>query len=203
MTWRIGQERTLRFLDFDFESKPWWFWYDKPTAVITALSYMWVDGDQPNHDTLTTTIATLDTPESYKEWLTYIRSVLTSADVLTGHNIDRFDLPLLQGQLLRFGLPALPALLTQDTMRIVKRRDTSASQESLLNYRGLKPVCPIGMPVYKDHLSIPQWEEAALGWNNADLAERPSSDVHGHVHLREVLIEKGYLAPPKAWKPSR
>lgn len=192
-----------RVLDFDFESKPLWFWYEKPTAVLTSISYMEIDRSAPLHDTLRTELAPLRTREAYAEWLGHIRDVLLAPDLLTGHNIDRFDLPLFQAQLLRHGLPALPALLTQDTMRLPKRRDASASQESLLNYAALKATCPIGMPIYKNHLSIPEWEDAALGWNDDILVERPLSDVHGHVHLREVLIEKEYLSPPREWRPVR
>lgn len=192
-----------RVLDFDFESKPLWFWWDKPTAVLTSLSYMTSEYGDINHDTLRTELAPLSTREEYADWLRHVAEVLTTPDLLTGHNIDRFDLPLFQAQLFRHGMPALPALLTQDTMRLPKKRDASASQESLINYASLKATCPIGMPIYKDHLSIPEWEDAALGWNDSILIERPSSDVHGHAHLREVLIEKGYLAAPKVWKPQR
>lgn len=195
--------RLLLVRDFDFESKPLWFWYEKPTAVLTSISFMDSVGGKPDHDSMTTEVAPLDTRAEYGAWLRHITKVLTTADVLTGHNIDRFDLPLFQAQLLRLGLPALPKLITQDTMRLVKKRDVSISQESLINYIALKATCPIGMPIYKHHLSIPEWEDAAMGWNDEVLIERPMSDVHGHVHLREVLIEKGYLAPPRAWSPTR
>ena len=190
-------------LDFDFESKPLWFWWDKPTAVLTSMSFMQIVDGQPNHDSLSTEVAPLSTREAYMEWLMHVRQVLTGSNVLTGHNIDRFDLPLFQAQLMRHGLPGLPSMLTQDTMRLPKRRDASISQESLINYLALKPTCPIGMPIYKHHLSIPEWEDAALGWNDEILVERPMSDVHGHAHLRETLIEKGYLAPPHLWNPAR
>lgn len=200
---RLAEGRPLLVRDFDFESKPLWFWYDKPTAVLTSISFMDSMGGQPDHDSLTTEVAPLATREQYVDWLRHIYEVLTTADVLTGHNIDRFDLPLFQAQLLRQGLPALPQLLTQDTMRLVKKRDASASQESLINYVALKATCPIGMPIYKHHLSIPEWEDAAMGWSDEVLIERPMSDVHGHVHLREVLIEKGYLSPPRTWSPAR
>lgn len=203
MTWS-RPERELVIRDFDFESKPLWFWYEKPTAIITSVSYMDSVAGVIDHDTLTTEVAPLDSSRVvYIEWLEHIAEVLVSPDILTGHNIDRFDLPLLQAQLLRHGLPALPALFTQDTMRLVKKRDMSASQESLINYAALKTACPIGIPIYKHHLSIPEWEDAAMGWNDDILVERPQSDVHGHAHLRETLIDKGYLAAPKPWRPSR
>ncbi len=189
--------------DFDFESKPLWFWYEKPTAVLTSISFMDSVGGRPDHDSLVTEVAPLGTRAEYVAWLRHITGVLTSADILTGHNIDRFDLPLFQAQLVRQGLPSLPILTTQDTLRLVKKRDMSASQESLINYALLKATCPIGMPIYKHHLSIPEWEDAAMGWNDEVLIERPMSDVHGHVHLREVLIEKGYLDPPRTWNPTR
>lgn len=191
-----------RVIDFDFESKPWWFWYENPTAIIVSVSSMRVQDGVPFHDSLTTKIAPLGSRDEYACWLEDLTTYLLTADILTGHNIDRFDLPLLQAQLMRNGLGTLPTLVTQDTMRLPKRRDMSASQESLINYAALKATCPIGMPIYKDHLSIPEWEDAAMGWNDAVLIERPMSDVHGHVHLREMLIEKGYLAGPRAWKPS-
>jgi len=196
--------RTLTIRDFDFESKPLWFWYEKPTAVLTSLSYMDIGpfGD-PLHDSLQTEVAPLQTPDAYAEWIEHITALLTSPDILTGHNIDRFDLPLLQAQRLRFGMSPLPALQTQDTMRLPKRRDMSVSQESLISYAGLKPTCSIGMPIYKNHLAIPAWEEAALGWNDATLIERPASDVHGHAHLRQVLVAKEYLGAPRRWRPAR
>lgn len=189
--------------DFDFESKPLWFWWDKPTAVLTSLSYMDIINGQPAHDTLKTEVAPLKTRDDYIDWLIHVRNVLMEPSLLTGHNIDRFDLPLFQAQLMRFGLPGLRQTMTQDTMRLPKKRDMSASQESLINYKSLDLTCPIGMPIYKDHLSIPQWEDAAMGWDDSILIERPLSDVHGHAHLREVLIEKGYLASPKVWTPSK
>ena len=195
--------RTLRILDFDFESKPLWFWYDKPTAVITSLSTMWIAGGDIQHDTLATEIAPLGTRDEYTTWLLKTAMLFESADMLTGHNIDRFDLPLLQAQLMRMGEDTLKSMRTQDTMRLPKKRDMSASQESLINYHELKPTCPIGMPIYKNHLSIPQWEDAAMGWNDEVLIERPMSDVHGHAHLRQVLIDKGYLAASRVWRPAK
>lgn len=190
--------------DFDFESKPLWFWYDKPTAVLTALSYMDIVGGEIAHDTLSTEIAPLGSRDEYASWLAHVVEVLVEPSVLTGHNIDRFDLPLLQAQLIRNGLPALPELVTHDTLTALpKRRDMSASQESLIHYSGLKPECSIGMPIYKNHLSIPEWEDAALGWNNEALKERPLSDVHGHAHLRQALMTKGYLGPVRTWRPAR
>ena len=195
--------RQTRFLDFDFESKPLWFWYEKPTAILTSLSYMDIVGAEVQHDTLHTEVAPLATREQYIEWLLHVRELFISADALTGHNINRFDLPLLQAQLIRHGLQLLPSLTTQDTMILPRRRDASVSQESLINYAALKPTCPIGMPIYKHHLSIPEWEDAAMGWDDSVLIERPMSDVHGHAHLRQVLIDKGYLGAPKTWSPKR
>lgn len=196
-----GRKLTVR--DFDFESKPLWFWWDKPTAVLTSLSWMDSVGGVINHDSMTTEIAPLGAKNEYKDWLAHVFDMLTEPDILTGHNIDKFDLPLFQAQLMRLGMPGLPSLVTQDTMRLPKKRDMSASQESLINYKSLNLTCPIGMPIYKDHLSIPEWEEAAMGWDDSVLIERPSSDVHGHAHLRETLIQKGYLAPPRSWQPAR
>lgn len=195
--------RKLVVLDFDFESKPLWFWWDKPTAVITSLSYMESIGGVPNHDSLRNEIAPFGSRSEYCAWIENVSAILQRADILTGHNIDRFDLPLLQAQLMRMGLEPLPRLFTQDTMRLPKKRDMSASQESLINYASLQAKCPIGIPIYKHHLSIPEWEDAALGWDEKGiLNERPTSDVHGHVHLREVLIERGYLAAPRVWYPT-
>lgn len=200
----MSGDRALRILDFDFESKPLWFWWEKPTALITSLSYMYSEGGVPNHDSLRSEVAPLGTRQEYTDWVRHVADLLTGADILTGHNIDRFDLPLLQAQLMRTGQEPLPRLRTQDTMRLPKKRDMSASQESLINYAALQAKCPIGMPIYKHHLSIPQWEDAALGWDESGLLEeRPTSDVHGHVHLREVLIDKGYLAAPRVWYPTR
>jgi hypothetical protein len=47
----IGGSGGGRVLDFDFESKPLWFWWDKPTAVLTSVSYMTSEYGAPSSTT--------------------------------------------------------------------------------------------------------------------------------------------------------
>jgi hypothetical protein len=125
------------------------------------------------------------------------RDVLVSADLVYGHNIRRFDLPLFQAGLLRRQLPVLPELRTTDTLRdYPKRQDMSAS---LANLAALYELDEDG----KLHLTQVDWERAnRLTPDGVGLArDRVVSDVLLQERLRDRLLELGVLAAPRTWRP--
>lgn len=201
---RLRKVGEVRLLCFDLESRPSAFWYDGAvTAEITAFGWKWAD------DRLVRTLLLQadgsfvgDDGERLSDREAYVlfRSALADAGIVYGHNIRRFDLPLLNAGLLRRELPFLPRLLTSDTLRdYPKRKDMSASLENLAKIHGVTR--KVGV---KKHMSTVDWEQAnrltAEGVREA--RERVVGDVVLQERLRNRLIELGLLGEPRVWGPS-
>lgn len=63
-----------------------------------------------------------------------LRDVLADADIVVGHNIDKFDIRKLNARLIFHGLDPLPKLTTVDTLKVAKR--TAAFLSNRLDYLG-------------------------------------------------------------------
>lgn len=194
--------RRTRALCFDLESRPSAFWWgDKTTAQITAFGWKWSDEKRVHTMLLTADGAFLkDDGSSFGSAAAYqsFAGLLASADLVYGHNIRRFDLPLFQAGLLRRGLPKLPELRTTDTLKdYPKRHDMSASLENLAKMHGVDDEGG------KKHMSVLDWEQAnQLAPDGITLArERVASDVVLQEKLRARLIDLGLLGEPRTWKP--
>lgn len=193
--------RPLRILDWDIENRPLSYWVpDMPTAQITAIASMWV-GD---HDSLRCDY--LLTPESTEDderaMLAAFIERYNAADMVTGHYIRRHDLPITNAMLYELGLPLMQPKLTCDTkLDMFKKADLPATQEFLIET--LKPTCDIGITLEKFHMSQTSWREAnRLTPRGLELTQRRvMSDVHAHSHLRESMLDRGYLRGPSMWNP--
>jgi len=115
------------------------------------------------------------------------------ADQVTGHNIIRFDLPVLQADLLRNGFPKLPAKLAQDTIRIVKTKGFKKGQDNLSTL--------LFNPIQKMPMNWQEWQDAYEESDWATVVERCVSDVKGHKILRERMLGLGWLKPATMWTP--
>lgn len=73
-------------------------------------------------------------PTSDAALLSDLRDALEDADVLIGHNSDRFDLPWINTRLVFHGLPPLPQIKTVDTLKIARSRFRFSSNR--LDYLG-------------------------------------------------------------------
>jgi hypothetical protein len=192
--------RRTRALCFDLESRPNAFWYDgATTAEITAFGWKWSDEGQVRTMLLQAdgSFVTDDGTDVEGE-VAYQRFALAleSADVVYGHNIRGFDLPLLNAGLLRRQLRPLEPLRTTDTLKdLPKRKDMSASLENLAVMYGLDD------DGGKKHMAIMDWEKAnRLQPDGMLLArERVASDVLLQERLRDRLLDLGILREPKMW----
>lgn len=126
-------------------------------------------------------------PRMRKRFLQPLWDALGQADVWTGHNILRFDLPVLDGEALKLGLPKLPSRLVQDTIGIRKIR-AKKGQDVL--------AAVLGVVDEKLPLNWAQWEAAYGEKTLATVKERVSGDVIQHKQLRHAMLEHGWL--PKA-----
>lgn len=188
---RIRTE-SARVLDFDIEAVA--AGYGDPQWVpqrVTAIAWSWTD--RPTIKVRTR----LDGPLAMYE--PFLRD-LREADMVTGHNLLRYDLPVIQADLIRCHIQSLPELLVQDTMRLVKTKGLKKGQDNLSGlFRGLK----------KLEMSWQEWEDA-YEWDYLIAGGRPTwkkikqrcrSDVKQHKQMRESLLEEGLLKPPVRWKP--
>lgn len=172
---------------------------DRTSAEITAFACSWVG----SKDVTTMLLISLDHYEdesggvyTAKEALQWMRAMLELADIVTGHYCRKHDLPMLNGAMLERGLPPLPELLVHDTHGdLVRRKDLSASQESLAGM--------LGLPEPKHHMSQTEWRAAnrLTPEGIAYARKRVVSDVIQHKALRKRLIEAGALRAPRRWRP--
>lgn len=116
------------------------------------------------------------------------------ADIVTGHYIRGFDLPLLNSGLIRAGLPILEDKLIQDTkLDLVKRSGISASQENLGALFELEhPKVPSNEPLW---ISAVEGFPDGVEW----MKSRVGGDVLQHIEMREVMLQRGILGPPRRW----
>src|SRR4051812_19257994 len=155
--------RPMRILDFDCEARPLhWIGGDYVSKEITAIAWAWVDQPQ---DAVAYLLGEVDTETMLRAFL----DVYNQADMVTGHFIRGYDLPLVNGMLTEFGLPSLGDKLSHDTkIDLLRRAGLSGSQES------------IGAMLHLDHPKV-QMNQAK--WRSANRLE-----PEGLAFVRERCI---------------
>lgn len=193
---------SLAILDFDCECRPMaWYGGDFVTKQITAIAWAVIHPDGScGIPTVSLIGASFDTRQTFDEeidMLEHFRLAYAGADIVTGHYIRGFDLPLINARMMRHGLPLLDSKLAQDTKGDLARgQGLSKSQENL------------GAMFELEHPKIPMnttlWEEAnALTPEGIESTrKRVLGDVRQHVELRSTMLDRGLLGPPRHWSPS-
>jgi hypothetical protein len=123
-----------------------------------------------------------------------LATLLSTADLVTGHYVRGHDLPILNSAMIENGLPPLGDMLVQDTKcDLVKRKDLSASQENLASLLGISEA--------KHHMTQAEWRKAnrLTADGIAAARKRVVDDVLQHMALRQVLIKQHLLKPPRRW----
>jgi hypothetical protein len=178
---------------FDMETKPTSFRDKFPLAVPIAIAASWGEGFPVEcwvgNDTRKGLVKGL-------RW--FVKNYYEPAYMVSGHNIRDFDLPLINGALLRCGLPPLGPKLVRDTLRnLIHTKAIGRSLENLAVY--------LGLDAQKMHLAEASWEEA-WGFKMDSVVrklveDRCSSDVEITLALEAVLLKRGLLNPPRIWRP--
>ena len=195
---QLDTTERLRVLDFDCEARPMAFYGgDFVTKQITAIAWKWIGEKTGVHvECIGLSFDTRLTFAEEIEMLEKFRVAYDAADIVTGHYIRGFDLPLINFRMMRHRLPLLGPKLVQDTKGDLARGSGgSKSQENL------------GAMFELRHPKIPmntsKWEEAnALTPEGiAETVKRVRGDVRQHIELRQTMLDRGYLAAPSAWSP--
>lgn len=185
----VVRARPMRVLDFDVEARPLhWISGDYVSKEITAIAWAWCD--QPE-DVSCVLLGEVDPVVM----LLRFRDAFQTADMVTGHFIRGYDLPMVNGALTEYQLPTLPDKLTQDTkLDLVRRQGLSGSQENL------------GTMLRLEHPKVKmdqrKWRDANRLTPEGLIAtrERVIGDVKQHMEMRKRLLELGYLAAPCVWR---
>lgn len=179
----------MRILDFDVEARPLhWISGDYVSKEITAIAWAWCN----DPETVTCYLLGQTSPQ---QMLLAFLAAYKAADMVTGHFIRGYDLPMVNGALTEYGLPPLGDKLSHDTkIDLIRRQGLSSSQENL------------GAMLQLDH---PKVQMDQRRWRDANrltpqgliaVRERVVGDVKQHIEMRARLLEKGYLGPPVLWK---
>jgi hypothetical protein len=111
-----------RILDFDIETRA--AGYADPEWVpddVTCYAWSWIGTDKLRGKCPGRMRASARTLKQ-REWLRPLRDLICAADILTGHNITRFDLRVLNANFMRFGLDPLPRFGCRTRSGCRKRR---------------------------------------------------------------------------------
>lgn len=186
-----------RILDFDVETVAAGF--GDPNWVpnrITTISLSWIGEDTVYTKTI------LDYAKSLPAFLSqfflgsprmleWFREHYDQADVVTGHNLLRFDLPVINAECLRLGLKPLGPKLVQDTMRLPKSKGFKKGQDVMS--------VVWDVPADKKAMNWGEWQRdyAQFGWKG--IKERCSKDIIQHKQLRARQEAQGLLTSV-SWK---
>jgi hypothetical protein len=183
----------LRLLDFDCESRPLgWIGSDYVHQEITVIGWKWIG--EPG-DVQVRALSKDD--RSRRIMLRAFREAYDQAGLVVGHYIRNFDLPLVNAMLVEVGETPLGPKLTQDTKNdLPSMKGVSKSQENLAEM--------FGVPEPKIHMNVPRWREAnRLTRKGIEKGvERAVFDVLQNIALRDELISRGLLGPPRMWRPA-
>lgn len=184
---RLVAGRPLRILDFDCETRATGF--GDPNWVpqeVTAIAWSWIGEEEVRRR-----LRCRGGPRAMLR--AFLRAYL-EADVVSGHNIRRFDLPILNAECLRFNLPPLATKMTEDTLRdLVRTKGMKRDQDNLIKF--------FGFDEKKLAMSWQDWQDAYAekGWPQVEA--RVVSDVRSHKLMRAEMIEREWLRAPRLWSP--
>lgn len=188
----VGQATDARILDFDIETiaagfaDPEWV-----PQKITCVAWSWV-GDERVQSRICGPAGIFGKPERRARMLKPLLAAIGEADMLTGHNILRFDLPVINAEAMRLGLEPIRSAYVQDTIRLIRSKGFKKGQDVLGRLHHVSSE--------KLALDWQGWQDAydVTGWPT--VRERCESDVLMHKELREQLLVKNHLKPPRFWR---
>lgn len=189
MRWRSSP---FTILDFDVETiaagfaDPEWV-----PQKITCVAWSWVGDDKVESRTCTP-LGLFGKPSRRRQMLRPLLDAIGQADMVTGHNIVRFDLPVINAECMRLGMEPIREVLVQDTIRLVRAKGFKKGQDNLGNL--------LGTADQKLSLTWQEWQDAydENGWTV--IRQRAESDVLMHKQIRERLLERGLLKPAIQWR---
>lgn len=190
---RLRSVGRARILDFDIETVAAGFADpDWVPQKVTCVAWSWVGSDRVESRVCGPS-GIFGKPARRATMLAPLLKAIGEADMVTGHNIIRFDLPVLHAEVMRLGLPRMSPVMVQDTMRLARAKGFKKGQDNLETLFGTRQ--------QKLSLNWQEWQDAydEDGWRT--IRDRAETDVTGHKQIRLELLERGYLQEPRTWRP--
>lgn len=124
-----------------------------------------------------------------KPFLRKVHRLMSTADIIVGHNVDNADVPWLKGDMhIEGGLPPLPPFKTVDTLKVLRREFKSGAP-----FKSLDAFCQIaGLQGKSDHYDRDAMERAVTEKSVED-RERLTEYCAGDVIATQGLLD--YLRP--------
>ena len=183
-----------RILDFDVESRPLgWYGGDFVHQEITAIAMAWVVNGEPEDLESRTLTKTDRTPARLLRWFL---GRYQEADMVTGHYIRGFDLPLINAGLIELDMGTLAPILSHDTkLDKIKTHGISSSQENL--------GAMLETADAKVNMNTQKWRRANRLQPDGitEARQRVEGDVIQHIQLRNEMLRRGILGKPRVWDP--
>jgi hypothetical protein len=119
-------------------------------------------------------------------------AAIAAADMVTGHNISRFDLPIVNAEAMRLGLEPIRKVLVDDTIKVTRSKGFKKGQDVLGRL--------LRVPAEKLALDWQAWQDAydEDGWQT--VRDRCEGDVLQHKLIRARMHERGWVKPPRIWR---
>lgn len=205
------REREPRVLDFDVETvaagfaDPQWV-----PQKITCVAWSWADSDEVN-SLVCGPLGLFGATWLRSEMLAPLLEAIRQADYVTGHNLERFDLPVINAECMRLDLPPIREVVVQDTMRVFRSKGFKKGQDNLGRlYRLTEQKMALDWQAWQDGYD----EVGDLGDGNLDhllhpnnddtvwktIRHRAVSDVEMHKELRLAMIDRDVLKKPRPWR---
>lgn len=193
----LQEKRDLKILDFDVECRPMaWYGGDWVTKEITAIAWRFLhEPEEKTHFWLLEPSRTWEAHQDKKRrGIARFLKAYDNCDVVTGHYIRGFDLPLVNGTCVRLGLPPLGDKLSHDTKGdLITMQGLSKSQQNLGATLDLKHE--------KEMMNTYLWEigNSLVTEGRAESKRRVVGDVNQHIEFRQALLDRNALLAPKVW----
>jgi DNA polymerase elongation subunit (family B) len=181
-----------RILDFDLETLA--AGYADPEWVpdkITCISASWIGTDDV-HTWVTGQENYWSREGRAESVLRPFYELVRRADVLTGHNIARFDIRVFNAEAMRCGVEPIRRIRVEDTMRILKAKGYKKGLDNI--------AVELNVPERKLQKNWAEWDLAYEdpGWR--EVIERCESDVRMHKLVREEMRRRNWLKPAIEWR---
>ena len=200
-----------KVLDFDVETVAAGF--ADPNWVpqkVTCVSWSWI-GSGVVESLVCGPLGFFGRPELRREMLAPLLAEIDKADYVTGHNLERFDLGVVNAECMRLDLPPITKVLVQDTMRVYRSKGFKKGQDNLGRlFHTLEQKLSLDWQAWQDAYDEigpdTGLAERLLDPNSSPMfmwptiRERAQSDVVMHMQLREELLLRGILKKPRLWR---
>jgi hypothetical protein len=157
---------------------------------ITCISASWI-GEDEIHTWTTGQVGYWSRAGRRNAVLAPFYELLRQADVVTGHNVERFDLRVWNAEAMRCGVEPVRSILVEDTMRTLRAKGYKKGLDNIASAFGVGSKLALNWTEWDIAYEDPSWR---------DVIARCESDVRLHKAVRMEMKARGWLKPARMWR---